>query len=242
MPIEPIGFDETEDEYVARLEAEVARLDRIVGLAATDAGTQMSDEQKKTTLYLERAKVRGIILRSQEIGGEVTQSLLMQVDHLPIVTVDDMRGPAAAPASGDFSVLPGEDGDFAIGHLQSALADIDISAYNAAKWRIGKAIAVLRTVLSPSPIAGQELVIASQQEIFALREWKAAILGKCKASDGFDALEWGGDKEGWGFVHYFIGHLETRALHAETVLAEQDATLVSRPMQARVEKTGGSQS
>lgn len=66
-----------------------------------------------------------------------------------------------------------------------------------------------------SPVAGRELVIASQQELFALREWKAAILGKCKASDGFDALEWGGDKEGWGFVHYFIGHLETRALHPE---------------------------
>jgi hypothetical protein len=61
-----------------------------------------------------------------------------------------------------------------------------------------------------------------RRDVIELQEWKAAVLGKCKASDGFDAMEWGGDKEGWGFVHYFIGHLETRALHAETVLAEQD--------------------
>lgn len=33
--IEPIGFDETDDEYVARLEAQIARL--IVGPAATPA-------------------------------------------------------------------------------------------------------------------------------------------------------------------------------------------------------------
>jgi hypothetical protein len=65
--------------------------------------------------------------------------------------------------------------------------------------------------------------------VIELREWKAAILDKCKASDGFEQLEWGGDKEGWGFVHYFIGHLETRALHAETVLAEQDARPLAQP-------------
>lgn len=50
-------------------------------------------------------------------------------------------------------------------------------------------------------------------------EWRDAILSKCKASDGFDRLQWAGDKDGWGFVHYFIGHLETRALEAEKELA-----------------------
>lgn len=52
------------------------------------------------------------------------------------------------------------------------------------------------------------------REIEQLREWKSAILEKCKRCDGFDSLEWGGDKEGWGFIHYFIGHLNTRALSA----------------------------
>ncbi len=46
-----------------------------------------------------------------------------------------------------FNVLPDEDGEFALAHLQRAMDDIDISAYGAAKWRIGKAIAVLRAVL-----------------------------------------------------------------------------------------------
>lgn len=72
-----------------------------------------------------------------------------------------------------------------------------------------------------------ELCNNLKRENFELREWKQAVLGKCKASDGFDALKWGGDKEGWGFIHYFIGHLETRALHVETLLAEQDAARLS---------------
>jgi hypothetical protein len=58
-----------------------------------------------------------------------------------------------------------------------------------------------------------------RRDVIELRDWKDAVLSKCKASDGWDALDWGGDKEGWGFVHFFIGHLETRALHAESVLA-----------------------
>lgn len=53
-----------------------------------------------------------------------------------------------------------------------------------------------------------------RRDVIELREWKAAVLDKCKASDGWDDLHWGGDKEGWGFVHFFIGHLETRALAA----------------------------
>lgn len=72
-------------------------------------------------------------------------------------------------------------------------------------------------------------------EIERLREWKSSILSKCKASDGFDALPWGGDKDGWGFVHYFIGHLETRALHAETVLAEQGAGIAHDGLQKLAE-------
>jgi len=61
-----------------------------------------------------------------------------------------------------------------------------------------------------------------QRAVIELRDWQNAVLGCCKACDGFDAMEWGGDKDGWGFVMYFISHLNTRALHAETVLAEQD--------------------
>lgn len=53
-------------------------------------------------------------------------------------------------------------------------------------------------------------------EIGRLLEWKRSILGKCKHSDGWEATAWAGDKDGWGFVHYFIGHLETRALTAES--------------------------
>mgnify|MGYP001610459267 CR=1 FL=1 len=61
-----------------------------------------------------------------------------------------------------------------------------------------------------------------ESEIEQLREWKSAILEKCKHCDGFDSLEWGGDKEGWGFIHYFIGHLNTRAL-ASSAPPEQPA-------------------
>lgn len=57
----------------------------------------------------------------------------------------------------EFQVLPGEDGNFALGQLQSALNDIDISAYNAAKWRIGKAIAVLSSTLSSTDRGGSDV-------------------------------------------------------------------------------------
>lgn len=57
---------------------------------------------------------------------------------------------------------------------------------------------------------------AITRELAALREWKASVLSKCKHCDGFDILQWSGDKEGWGFVHYFIGHLNTRALERTT--------------------------
>ncbi|WP_257164639.1 hypothetical protein [Bradyrhizobium sp. SRS-191] len=61
--------------------------------------------------------------------------------------------------------------------------------------------------------------LAEQATDSRLRQWREAILSKCRASDGFDRLPWPGDKSGWGFVHYFIGHLETRALEAEAELA-----------------------
>jgi hypothetical protein len=50
----------------------------------------------------------------------------------------------------DFQVLKGEDGWYGLAQLRSALADIDISAYNAAKWRVGKAMAVLTKALAIS--------------------------------------------------------------------------------------------
>lgn len=62
-----------------------------------------------------------------------------------------------------------------------------------------------------------------RRDVIELRDWKEAVLGKCKASSGWDDLKWGGDKEGWGFVHYFIGHLNTRALEAEAALATPTA-------------------
>lgn len=58
-----------------------------------------------------------------------------------------------------------------------------------------------------------------RREVEELREWKSSVLSKCKSSDCWDALRWGGDKEGWGFVHYFIGYLNTRALTAESAVA-----------------------
>lgn len=58
-----------------------------------------------------------------------------------------------------------------------------------------------------------------RQSVTELRDWKAAVLGCCKACDGFEAMHWGGDKDGWGFVMYFISHLNTRALNAEKALA-----------------------
>jgi hypothetical protein len=55
-------------------------------------------------------------------------------------------------------------------------------------------------------------------EINNLRQWKDAVLGCCKACDGFDTIQWGGEKDGWGFVMFFISHLNTRALsHPSTV-------------------------
>lgn len=54
-----------------------------------------------------------------------------------------------------------------------------------------------------------------RRDVIELREWREAVLDKCKASSGWNDLEWGGDKNGWGFVHHFIGQLNTRALEAE---------------------------
>lgn len=67
-----------------------------------------------------------------------------------------------------------------------------------------------------------------RRDVIKFREWQDAVLGCCKACDGFDALQWGGDKSGWGFVMFFISHLNTRALHAETVLAEQNSRRVAQ--------------
>lgn len=66
-----------------------------------------------------------------------------------------------------------------------------------------------------------------QRELEQLREWKASVLSKCKHSDGWDALKWAGDKEGWGFVHYFIGHLNTRATTLREVNPENTSTAFS---------------
>jgi Lar family restriction alleviation protein len=49
-------------------------------------------------------------------------------------------------------------------------------------------------------------------------EWRDAIRSLCKALDT-DDLPWGGDKDGWGFQHYFIKHLHTRAEAAEAEAA-----------------------
>lgn len=75
-----------------------------------------------------------------------------------------------------------------------------------------------------------------RRDVIELREWKAAIIGKCKASNSFDTLEWGGDKEGWGFIHYFIGHLETRALQAEAQVETARAKAIEEC--AKIAETG----
>lgn len=62
-----------------------------------------------------------------------------------------------------------------------------------------------------------------RRDVIALREWKEAVLDCCKACDGFDALQWGGDKDGWGFVMFFISHLNTRALRASLTTASGEA-------------------
>jgi hypothetical protein len=53
----------------------------------------------------------------------------------------------------DTKALPGEDTIFAISQMHSALDDIGISAYNAAIWRIKKAIAVLHAQPAPPQAA-----------------------------------------------------------------------------------------
>lgn len=55
--------------------------------------------------------------------------------------------PLTEKPSKSYQVLEGEDGWYGLAQLRTALADIDISAYNAAKWRIGKAMAVLSKAL-----------------------------------------------------------------------------------------------
>lgn len=57
------------------------------------------------------------------------------------------------------------------------------------------------------------------RELEHLREWKSSVLNKCKHCDGWYDLSWGGDKDGWGFVHYFIDHLNTRALASPSLTA-----------------------
>jgi hypothetical protein len=78
--------------------------------------------------------------------GEANAAFIVKAvnEHDALVAeVEHLRFRLAQGQDEDFQVLPGEDAEFAFGHLQSALNDIDISAYNAAKWRIGKAVAPL---------------------------------------------------------------------------------------------------
>ena len=75
-----------------------------------------------------------------------------------------------------------------------------------------KAYAKADAILAARPTVSESQPV--ERELQELREWKNAILEKCKYSDGWNDLHWAGDKEGWGFVHYFIGHLNTRALAA----------------------------
>ncbi len=42
-------------------------------------------------------------------------------------------------------------------------------------------------------------------------EWKKSILGLVKTFPEFNDYEWGGDKEGWGFVFELIKDLHKRA-------------------------------
>lgn len=65
----------------------------------------------------------------------------------------------------------------------------------------------------------QEALAAAEAERDRLIEWKTAIIDLCRAL-GSDDMPWGGDKSGWGFIHYFVKHLHTRAITAETRIAE----------------------
>lgn len=65
----------------------------------------------------------------------------------------------------------------------------------------------------------QEALAAAEAERDRLIEWKTAIIDLCRAL-GSDDMPWGGDKSGWGFIHYFVKHLHTRAITSEARIAE----------------------
>lgn len=78
-----------------------------------------------------------------------------------------------------------------------------------------------------------------RRDVIALREWKEAVLDCCKACDGFDALQWGGDKDGWGFVMFFIDHLNTRALRASLTTASGGEAVAGETLYRRIELGDG---
>lgn len=101
------------------------------------------------------------------------------------------------------------------------------------KWGGSGTNATMVAAFAAEMLAARPQCEVRSEEV-ALREWRDAVLGCCKACDGFDALQWGGDKSGWGFVMFFISHLNTRAMHASAQEASDSGAEIKR-LRAQVE-------
>ena len=72
-----------------------------------------------------------------------------------------------------------------------------------------------------------QIIAANKAEIARLNEWKDAVGGlvsSLRKLPTFDH-EWGGDKNGWGFVFEWIKWVQNRAESAESRLAVVEAAL-----------------
>ena len=75
--------------------------------------------------------------------------------------------------------------------------------------------------------SAEQIVAAKEGEIARLNEWKDAVGGlvsSLRKLPTFDH-EWGGDKNGWGFVFEWIKWVQNRAESAESRLAVVEAAL-----------------
>lgn len=72
----------------------------------------------------------------------------------------------------------------------------------------------------------QARLAAAEKRAEELAEFKNAIISLCKAIGLDEMTTWGGDKTGWGFIHYFVKHLHIRAEAAEASSARMREALV----------------
>lgn len=103
--------------------------------------------------------------------------------------------------------------------------------------RLEYALGYLHVAANPVMHEIADYIVFQQAEIARLTEWRNAVSGAIKTAPYFEAGEWGGDKEGWGYHLEQVGWLirERGRLQAQVAAARLEGAqeLVERATRLR---------